>query len=102
MTKQEFPAPTAELAIFSYSKATLEAIKNGETNVTSAINVLFEGLRRNGKSCILQWIPAHMNIEVNECEEPWQKKASALCNLEPTSRLQTQMHLQSLDFCTIL
>ena len=50
MTKQEFPALTAVLRIFFDSKAGLEAIKNGEWNVTSAINILLEGLQGNGKS----------------------------------------------------
>ena len=69
MTKHEFSAPTDGLAIFSDSKVALEAIKNSETNVTSAINVLLEGLHRNAKSCILQWIPAHVNIERNVCAD---------------------------------
>ena len=63
-----FSAPTAGLAVFSDSKA-LEAIKIGETNVTSVINVLLQGLQCSGKSCILQWIPAHVNIEEKECAD---------------------------------
>ncbi|GFW43239.1 RNase H domain-containing protein [Trichonephila clavipes] len=34
-----------------------------------AINVLLESLHCRGKSCLLQWIPAHVNIEGNECQK---------------------------------
>jgi ribonuclease HI len=74
MTNQEISVLTEGLAIFSDSKAALEAIKNGETNVTSAINVLLEELHGNGKSCLLQWIPAHVNIEGNECADSLAKE----------------------------
>ena len=48
VTKQEFSAPIAGLAIFSDPKVALEVIKNGETKVTSAINVLLEGFNAMG------------------------------------------------------
>nr|XP_042905704.1 uncharacterized protein LOC122270829 [Parasteatoda tepidariorum] len=74
VTNQEISDPTEGLVIFSESKAALEAIDNGETNVTSAINVLLEGLHGNGKSCLLQWIPSHVNIEGNESADSLAKE----------------------------
>ncbi|GFU89021.1 reverse transcriptase domain-containing protein [Trichonephila clavipes] len=46
-----------------------EAIKNGETNISCDIITLLEQLHNKRKSCILQWIPAHVNIEGNECAD---------------------------------
>ncbi|GFY35059.1 RNase H domain-containing protein [Trichonephila clavipes] len=53
---------TEGLVIFSDSKSSIEAIRNGETNVCDIITLL-EQLHNKRKSCILQWIPAHVNIE---------------------------------------
>ncbi|GFV74048.1 hypothetical protein TNCV_2952001 [Trichonephila clavipes] len=55
------------LVIFSDSKSAIEAIRNGETNISCDIITLLEQLHCKRKSCILQWIPAHVNIEGNEC-----------------------------------
>ncbi|GFT88673.1 RNase H domain-containing protein [Trichonephila clavipes] len=54
---------TEGLVIFSDSKSAIEAIKNGETNISCVIITLLEQLHNKRKSCILQWIPAHVNIE---------------------------------------
>ncbi|GFU71633.1 hypothetical protein TNCV_3035731 [Trichonephila clavipes] len=51
------------LVIFSDSKSAIEAIRNGDTNISCDIITLLEQLHNKGKSCILQWIPAHVNIE---------------------------------------
>ncbi|GFV35907.1 RNase H domain-containing protein [Trichonephila clavipes] len=37
--------------------------------------VFFEQLHNKRKSCILQWIPAHVNIEGNECADSLAKEA---------------------------
>ncbi|XP_071041203.1 uncharacterized protein [Parasteatoda tepidariorum] len=66
LTNQKISDPTEELVILSDSKAALEANNNGETSVISSINILLEGLHGNGKYCLLQWIPALVNIEGNE------------------------------------
>ncbi|GFU71851.1 RNase H domain-containing protein [Trichonephila clavipes] len=58
---------TEGLVIFSDSKSAIEAIRNGETNISCDIITLLEQLHRKRKSCILQWILAHVNIEGNEC-----------------------------------
>ncbi|GFX40793.1 RNase H domain-containing protein [Trichonephila clavipes] len=57
---------TEGLVIFSDSKSAIEAIRNGETNISCDIITLLEQLHNKRKSCILQWIPAHVNIEGNE------------------------------------
>ncbi|GFU23430.1 gastric intrinsic factor [Trichonephila clavipes] len=54
---------TKGLVIFSDSKSAIEAIRNGETNVSCDIITLLEQLHSKRKSCIVQWIPAHVNIE---------------------------------------
>ncbi|GFX99109.1 RNase H domain-containing protein [Trichonephila clavipes] len=54
---------TEGLVIFSDSKSAIEAIRNGETNISCDIITLLEQLHSKRKSCILQWIPAHVNIE---------------------------------------
>ncbi|GFV12554.1 RNase H domain-containing protein [Trichonephila clavipes] len=56
---------TEGLVIFSDSKPAIEAIRNGETNISCDIITLLEQLHSKRKSCILQWIPAHVNIEGN-------------------------------------
>ncbi|GFU73790.1 RNase H domain-containing protein [Trichonephila clavipes] len=73
-THLELLGTTEGLAIFSDSRAALEAIIKGDTNITSAINVLLESLHCRGKSCLLQWIPAHVNIEGNECADSLAKE----------------------------
>ncbi|GFU98739.1 hypothetical protein TNCV_2664271, partial [Trichonephila clavipes] len=47
------------------SKSAKEAMRNGETNISHDIITLLEQLHNKRKSCILQWIPAHVNIEGN-------------------------------------
>ncbi|GFW36189.1 RNase H domain-containing protein [Trichonephila clavipes] len=54
----------------SDSKSAIEAIRNGETNISCDIITLLEQLHNKRKSCILQWIPAHVNIEVTEFDCP--------------------------------
>ncbi|GFX72157.1 probable RNA-directed DNA polymerase from transposon BS [Trichonephila clavipes] len=61
---------TEGLVIFSDSKSAIEAIRNGETNISCDIITLLEQLHNKRKSCILQWIPAHVNIEVTEFDCP--------------------------------
>ncbi|GFX67736.1 RNase H domain-containing protein [Trichonephila clavipes] len=65
---------TEGLVIFSDSKSAIEAIRNGETNISCDITLL-EQLHNKRKSCILQWIPAHVNIEGNECADSLAKEA---------------------------
>ncbi|GFX04082.1 zinc finger MYM-type protein 1 [Trichonephila clavipes] len=55
---------TEGLVIFSNSKSAIEAIRNGETNISCDIITLLEQLHSKRKSSILQWIPALVNIEV--------------------------------------
>ncbi|GFU81713.1 hypothetical protein TNCV_3086251 [Trichonephila clavipes] len=57
---------TEGLVIFSDSKSAIEAIRNGETNISCDIITLLEQLHNKRKSCIMQWIPAHVNIEGHE------------------------------------
>ena len=66
------------LVVFSDSKSALEAIRNGETNITSTINNLLDRMHCKGKSCVLQWIPAHVDIEGNECADALAKEARNL------------------------
>ncbi|GFY05450.1 RNase H domain-containing protein [Trichonephila clavipes] len=66
---------TEGLVIFSDSKSAIEAIRNGETNISCDIITLLEQLHNKRKSCILQWIPAHVNIEGNECADNLAKEA---------------------------
>ncbi|GFY28796.1 RNA-directed DNA polymerase from mobile element jockey [Trichonephila clavipes] len=66
---------TEGLVIFSDSKSAIEAIRNGETNISCDIITFLEQLHNKRKSCILQWIPAHVNIEGNECADSLAKEA---------------------------
>ncbi|GFV00325.1 RNase H domain-containing protein [Trichonephila clavipes] len=63
---------TEGLVIFSDSKSAIEAIRNEETNISCDIITLLEHLHSKRKSCILQWIPAHVDIEdgdrFNSCQ----------------------------------
>ncbi|GFV60879.1 ATP-dependent DNA helicase [Trichonephila clavipes] len=61
---------STEGLVFSNSKSVIEAIRNGETNISCDIITLLEQLHNKRKSCILQWIPAHVNIEETD---PWQQ-----------------------------
>ncbi|GFX71942.1 RNase H domain-containing protein [Trichonephila clavipes] len=60
---------TEGLVIFSDSKSVIEATRNGETNISCDIITLLEQLHSKRKSCNLQWIPAHVSIEGNECAD---------------------------------
>ncbi|GFU50534.1 RNase H domain-containing protein [Trichonephila clavipes] len=86
-THLELSGTTKGLAIFSVSRAALEAIIKGDTNITSDINVLLESLHCRGKSCLLQWIPAHVNIEGNECADSLAKEGRNDDQLCPTITL---------------
>ncbi|GFS63542.1 RNase H domain-containing protein [Trichonephila clavipes] len=66
---------TEGLRIFSDSKSAIEAIRNGESNISCDIITLLEQLHSKRKSCILQWIPAHVNIEGNACADSLAKEA---------------------------
>ncbi|GFU91114.1 RNase H domain-containing protein [Trichonephila clavipes] len=57
---------TEGLVIFSDSKSAIEAIRNGEINISCDTITLLEQLHNKRKSCILQWVPTHVNIEGNE------------------------------------
>ncbi|GFX74446.1 RNase H domain-containing protein [Trichonephila clavipes] len=83
----ELSGTTEGLAIFSNPRAVLEAIIKGDTNITSAINVLLESLHCKGKSCLLQWIPAHVNIEGNEFADSLAKEDRNEDQLCPTITL---------------
>ncbi|GFT69136.1 RNase H domain-containing protein [Trichonephila clavipes] len=63
------------LVIFSDSESGIEAIRNGETNISCDIITLLKQLHSKRKSCIVQWIPAHVNIESNECADSLAKEA---------------------------
>ncbi|GFT74486.1 RNase H domain-containing protein [Trichonephila clavipes] len=56
-------------------KINTEAIRNGETNISCDIITLLEQLHNKRESCILQWIPAHVNIQGNECADILTKEA---------------------------
>ncbi|GFX59967.1 RNase H domain-containing protein [Trichonephila clavipes] len=86
-THLELSGTTEGLAIFSDSRVALEAIIKGDTNITSAINVLLESLHCKGKSCLLQWISAHVNIEGNECADSLAKEGRNDDQLCPTITL---------------
>ncbi|GFV26284.1 hypothetical protein TNCV_4586231 [Trichonephila clavipes] len=58
-----------------HSKSAIEAIRNGETNISCDIITVLEQLHSKRKSCILQWITAHVNIEGNECADSLAKEA---------------------------
>ncbi|GFW50817.1 RNase H domain-containing protein [Trichonephila clavipes] len=87
LTHLEVSGPTEGLAILSDSRAALEAIIKGDTNITSAINVLLESFHCKGKSCLLQWIPAHVNIEGNESADFLAKEGRNDDQLCPTITL---------------
>ncbi|GFW71522.1 RNase H domain-containing protein [Trichonephila clavipes] len=86
-THLELSGTTEGLAIFSDTRAALKAIIKGDTNITSAINVLLESLHCRWISCLLQWIPAHVNIEGNECADSLTKEGRNDDQLCPTITL---------------
>ena len=43
-----------------------KAILGGKTRLTKKINSLLLSIKAIGKSCTLQWIPNHVDIEGNE------------------------------------
>ncbi|GFY22951.1 hypothetical protein TNCV_2182121 [Trichonephila clavipes] len=83
---------TEGLVIFSDSKSAIEAIRNGETNISCDIITLLEQLQNKRKSCILQWIPAHVNIEGHE-DSPRQDKIICSMQTLPRSSTDAQSHL---------
>ncbi|GFX22755.1 hypothetical protein TNCV_4838921 [Trichonephila clavipes] len=80
------PSRRQGLVIFSDSKSAIEAIRNGETNISCDIITLLEQLHHKRKSCILQWIPAHVNIEGNECADSLAKEARDIDRHEDSPR----------------
>ncbi|GFV13807.1 RNase H domain-containing protein [Trichonephila clavipes] len=55
-----------------FPRPAIEAIRNGETNISCDIITLQEQLHNKRKSCILQWI---LNIEGKECADSLAKEA---------------------------
>ncbi|GFW54181.1 probable RNA-directed DNA polymerase from transposon BS [Trichonephila clavipes] len=78
--------------VISDSKSAIEAIRNGETNISCDIITLLEQLHSKRKSCILQWIPAHVNIEGHE-DSPRQDKIICSMQTLPRSSTHAQSHL---------
>ncbi|GFT98309.1 probable RNA-directed DNA polymerase from transposon BS [Trichonephila clavipes] len=78
---------TEGLVIFSDSKSAIEAIRNGETSISCDIIILQEQLHSKRKSCILQWIPAHVNMEGIECADSLAKKLETSIISAPPSHL---------------
>ncbi|GFT04324.1 hypothetical protein TNCV_1928801 [Trichonephila clavipes] len=58
-------------------------------------------LGHNWKSSLLQWIPAHVNIEGNECVDSLAKEGRNDDEFVPPLRLQMQLRSQITDFCLI-
>ncbi|GFW07935.1 RNase H domain-containing protein [Trichonephila clavipes] len=83
---------TEGLVIFSDSNSAIEAIRNGETNISCDIITLLEQLHNKRKSCILQWIPAHVNIEGHE-DSPRQDKIICSMQTLPRSSTDARSHL---------
>ncbi|GFW83003.1 RNase H domain-containing protein [Trichonephila clavipes] len=87
---------TEGLVIFSDSKSAIEAIRNGETNISCDIITLLEQLHCKRKSCILQWIPAHVNIEGNECADLSLSQCASPKKLETSNISAPPSHLMML------
>ncbi|GFW86581.1 RNase H domain-containing protein [Trichonephila clavipes] len=83
---------TEGLVIFSDSKSAIEAIRNGESNISCDIITLLEQLHNKRKRCILQLIPAHANIEGHE-DSPRQDKIICSMQTLPRSSTHAQSHL---------
>ncbi|GFT01034.1 RNase H domain-containing protein [Trichonephila clavipes] len=52
--------------------------KRRDQHLLCDIITLLEQLHNKRKSCILQWIPAHVNIEGNECSDSLAKEARGI------------------------
>ncbi|PRD29685.1 UNVERIFIED_CONTAM: hypothetical protein NCL1_28619 [Trichonephila clavipes] len=52
--------------VLSDCRSAFEAIKEGKMRLTQEINSLLFSIGALGKSCTLQWIPAHVDIEGNK------------------------------------
>ncbi|GFX35415.1 probable RNA-directed DNA polymerase from transposon BS [Trichonephila clavipes] len=83
---------TEGFVIFFDSKSAIEDIRNGETNISCDIITLLEQLHNKRKSCILQWVPAHVNIEGHE-DSPRQDKIICSMQTLPRSSTHAQSHL---------
>ncbi|GFV64790.1 hypothetical protein TNCV_808871 [Trichonephila clavipes] len=66
MTDSQVMDTTEGMIILSDPKSVLEATIKREINVICTINSLFEQPHYKGKSCMLLWILAQVNIEGNE------------------------------------
>ncbi|GFV24183.1 hypothetical protein TNCV_3354491 [Trichonephila clavipes] len=78
--------------LLRFSKSAIEGIRNGETNISCDIIILLEQLHNKGKSCTLQWIPAHVNIEGHEDSA---RQDKIICSMQtlPRSSTHAQPHL---------
>ncbi|GFT77628.1 hypothetical protein TNCV_3146171 [Trichonephila clavipes] len=86
------------LTVLSDSKLALEAIINGKPNIPFTLDFLLEQLQYKEKSCVLQYIPAHVYIEGNACADYLAKEAR---NHGQPSHLLTQMLLPDLGIYPI-
>ncbi|GFS68049.1 RNase H domain-containing protein [Trichonephila clavipes] len=72
--------PTNGLIIFFDCKFSLEAIKRGKMRLVQDINELLSTIVAKEKTCTIQWVPAHLNIEGNEHADSLAKEAR---NIDP-------------------
>ncbi|XP_071034199.1 uncharacterized protein [Parasteatoda tepidariorum] len=74
--------PSSGIIIFSDCKSALEVIKGGKTRLVQDINALLSTIVAREKTCTIQWVPAHCNIEGNEQERtPSLKRLEILIHL---------------------
>lgn len=73
------------LLLFSDSRSALQAILRGNSQLTQDIILLLNEITTAQRACILQWIPAHVDIDGNEKADILAKEARD--NSQPSNSL---------------
>ena len=84
------------ITIFSDSRSALQALSNGLSNLVLDIISLLDRVHGLDKKCILQWIPAHVDLEFNEIADSLAKRARCLDQTAiPTSLADANAYVKS-------
>ncbi|GFS98443.1 RNase H domain-containing protein [Trichonephila clavipes] len=75
------------IIVLSDCRSALEALKEGKMGLSHEINSLLFSIGALGKSCTLQWIPAHVYIEGNEMTDSLANEAETLEPLTSSTKV---------------
>ncbi|GFU80273.1 RNase H domain-containing protein [Trichonephila clavipes] len=88
------------IIMLSDCRSALEAIKEGEMGLTQEINSLLFSIGALRKSCTLQWIPAHVDIEGNKMVDSLESESKTLEHVTSSTTFIDAYAVANQKFCS--